>query len=381
MNSKQRMLTAMLNRQPDRVPVSPDMSNMIPCKLTGKPFWDIYLYKDPPLWKAYIDAVKYFGFDGWLADDANVNAVFDEIDCLADENKTFIVFQNEEKIITRRCCHSNGKKTWSPLATVYLRYDPPTITAAKNLDIPEIPETAVAITGIQQQKSGLELLREVNEYMGERGVVGMFVSVPILGRPEIDPYCIYDYIDHPEKVRQWAQEQHNKAIEQLNRIIDSPVKPDFILTGGSGMLIFNTPKIIKELTLPTLQELSRICKKANIPTQIHCCGPERELIRMCAEETDINNMNPLEIPPMGDCNLAEIKRQFGHKISLMGNIHTTSIMLHGSVEQVKTACKKALDDAAEGGGFILSTGDQCGRDTPEENIFAMIETAKTYGKY
>ena len=40
-----------------------------------------------------------------------------------------------------------------------------------------------------------------------------------------------------------------------------------------------------------------------------------------------------------------------------------------------------VNDAAEGGRFILSTGDQCGRDTPDENLFAMIETARTYGKY
>jgi uroporphyrinogen decarboxylase len=56
-------------------------------------------------------------------------------------------------------------------------------------------------------------------------------------------------------------------------------------------------------------------------------------------------------------------------------------MLNGSVQDVIDASKKAIDDAAAGGGFILSTGDQCGRDTPEENIFAMIETARTYGKY
>ena len=66
MTSRERMLIAMKNGQPDMVPVAPDISNMIPCKLTGKPFWDIYLYQDPPRWKTYIDAVRYFGFDGWL---------------------------------------------------------------------------------------------------------------------------------------------------------------------------------------------------------------------------------------------------------------------------------------------------------------------------
>ncbi len=52
-----------------------------------------------------------------------------------------------------------------------------------------------------------------------------------------------------------------------------------------------------------------------------------------------------------------------------------------SVQDVINASKKAIDDAKEGGRFILSTGDQCGRDTPFENIFAMVETARTYGKY
>jgi len=66
---------------------------------------------------------------------------------------------------------------------------------------------------------------------------------------------------------------------------------------------------------------------------------------------------------------------------LKGNLHTTKIMLKGSVREVKAASKKAIDQAAEGGGFILSTGDQCGRDTPEENIRVMIETARTYGVY
>ena len=45
------------------------------------------------------------------------------------------------------------------------------------------------------------------------------------------------------------------------------------------------------------------------------------------------------------------------------------------------AVNRAIDDAALGGGFILSTGDQCGRDAPDENLFVMVETARTYGQY
>ena len=84
-----------------------------------------------------------------------------------------------------------------------------------------------------------------------------------------------------------------------------------------------------------------------------------------------------------DCEAADAKhaREFGAEISLMGNLHTTEVMLKGTPDDVRRASKQAIDDAAEGGGFVLSTGDQCGRDTPEENILAMIEVARTYGKY
>ena len=62
MTSRERILTAMRRGVPDRVPVIPDISNMIPARLTGKPFWDIYFHRDPPLWKAYLHAMEYFAF-------------------------------------------------------------------------------------------------------------------------------------------------------------------------------------------------------------------------------------------------------------------------------------------------------------------------------
>ena len=114
---------------------------------------------------------------------------------------------------------------------------------------------------------------------------------------------------------------------------------------------------------------------------LHSCGKQRELIRWCAEETDLNCINPLEIPPMGDCDLAEVKQAHGHQLALMGNLHTTDVMLRGTPEDVARAARDAIDAAGDGGGFILSTGDQCGRDTPDENIHALVDVAKTYGKY
>jgi len=68
MTPKERFLTAMrAGGVPDRVPCTPDISNYIPCKRTGLPFWEIYFENKIPLWKAYLDAADYFGIEAWMA--------------------------------------------------------------------------------------------------------------------------------------------------------------------------------------------------------------------------------------------------------------------------------------------------------------------------
>ena len=48
MTSRERLLTSLRRRVPDRAPVSPDVSNMMPARYTGKPFWEVYVNHDPP---------------------------------------------------------------------------------------------------------------------------------------------------------------------------------------------------------------------------------------------------------------------------------------------------------------------------------------------
>ena len=65
----------------------------------------------------------------------------------------------------------------------------------------------------------------------------------------------------------------------------------------------------------------------------------------------------------------------------MGNLHTTEVMLRGTPALVREKSIAALEAAGTGGGFILSTGDQCGRDTPDENLFALVAAARDFGVY
>jgi uroporphyrinogen decarboxylase len=386
MTSRERMLTAMRNGQPDRIPVAPDFSNMIPCRLTGKAFWDIYLYQDPPLWRAYIDAVTYFGTDGWIysLDGFYVSDPAAPPPAPSDvTNETVIVEKTAERIVTRSYRQRQGQaKEWSHLVTVYPRADPPTTLIASKIDMARPPERWQPIEGVRPQKQGFELLAEALALFDNRGVIGAFAGAPMLGNPEQGSgYSIYDYHDRLDDVKAWSVACLEDSLAHLKRVLAGPCRPDFILTGGSGALVFNTPAILRELTLPGLKAITRLCKEAGIPSQIHCCGPERELVKMSALETDLSSINPLEIPPMGDCDLAELKKTFGDRLSLMGNLHTTEVMLLGSVKDVRRASLKAIRAAGANGGFILSTGDQCGRDTPDANIREMVNVANEFGVY
>ncbi|NQT21028.1 MAG: hypothetical protein HQ592_15075 [Planctomycetes bacterium] len=359
---------------------------MVPCRLTGKPFWDIYLYQDPPLWRAYINAVEYFGIDGWIYSldgfslpDPNQRKTQDD----GVKHETVIVSRSDERIITRGCTQRKGReREWWGNVTVYPRADSPTTLPASKIGMEPPPDEWWPVEGVKPQKKGFDLLKEALEYFDDRGVIGVWAGPPQLVGPEQGwGYSIYDYCDRYDEVKQWSVSAGERSVEHLKRVLEGPVWPDFILTGGSGMLVFMTPDIVRDLALPTLKRITEVCREAGIPSQVHCCGPERELVKMCAEETELTSINPLEVPPMGNCDLADVKRNHGHKLGLMGNLHTTDVMLRGSVKDVRRESLKAIRAAGRNGGFILSTGDQCGRDTPDENIREMINVANEFGVY
>lgn len=376
MTPRERLLTTLSGRVPDCVPVCPDFSNMIPAKLTGKPFWQLYLYNDPPIWEAYVHAAKYFGIDS-LMDLFPFTCPWER--GAGPEWERFIVFRTPERIVTQAVRKDGGNRVWAPTVDVYYVGDPPTHSVPpEKIGLAPVPERWEPLEGVKPVDTGPEGLRRMKELMGDQGIVGVYVTYSSALGGERD---VYHYYDNPGKHEQWAEERVAAAERRFEYVMSLEVKPDFIAVGGSGTLVYQTVAIFRQLAFPAVKRAIELATNAGFPTHIHSCGPEKALVKIMAEETSLTVIDPLERPPMGDCDLAEIKRLHGDRLVLKGNLHTTDIMLRGSVEDVIAASRKAMDDAAEGGRFILSTGDQCPRDTPEENLRAMVETARTYGRY
>ena len=379
MNNRERLLTVLRGDVPDCVPVAPDFSNMIPARRTGKPFWDLYLYNDPPIWEAYIDCAHHFDIDS-LMDGYFYYGYPAAPGAREPESwETFIVERSPERVITQQSILRGGAREWADWVSVYPAGDPPTRRiSVEKMHLPRVPENPVPLEGVKPVDHGPEGLKRVKELMGDQGLVGIsLISTVVLHNEE----AIMDYYMDPDKYVRLADTRIAEVDRRFEHLMSLDVRPDFLCVGGSGTLVTQTPDFFKQVCFPAVKHAIDLATAASIPTHVHSCGPEKELVRIMAEETSLTVIDPLEMPPMGDCDLAEMKRLYGDRIVLKGNLHTTRTMLHGSADDVRRAAREAIDAAGAGGRFILSTGDQCGRDTPDENLHALVETARTYGRY
>ena len=73
-------------------------------------------------------------------------------------------------------------------------------------------------------------------------------------------------------------------------------------------------------------------------------------------------------------DLAEAKRQVGHRVALQGNVDH-ELMVTGSLEQIDQAVRSCIQ-AGGHEGHILNLGNGLNKDTPFDNVCRLIETAK-----
>lgn len=376
MTSRERMICAMKGGTPDRVPAAPDISNMIPCKLTGKPFWNIYFHNSPPLWKAYLNAARTYGIDGWFT--------YGQLDYAYPVNipeRSEILSKAPDRL-TVRYTYETPKGELSKVVA-YPSDNPPT-----NVEkvIKNLKEDFGKFVYLLQTPTSYdsEVFTQQKKYMGESGIMCVPATAPGLhslvdyfeGGLEAMTYALYDY---PELFDELIELYHKRSVKECEMAIDAGT--DSILTGGSGSITLASPELWRRFSLPSIKEITRICRQAGVISGIHSCGLEMYIVETCANETELDYINPLEIPPMGDCTLKKAREVAGKRLCLMGNLNTPSLMLKGTADKVRLESLRAILDAGHDGAFVLSTGDQCGRDTPEENLLAMVETTREFGKY
>ena len=78
-------------------------------------------------------------------------------------------------------------------------------------------------------------------------------------------------------------------------------------------------------------------------------------------------------------DMAKAKETLGKNACLIGNVPSSMLGL-ATPDEVKAYCKKLIDTAGKGGGFIMGNGAFFDEAKPE-NVKAMVDFTKEYGVY
>jgi uroporphyrinogen decarboxylase len=109
----------------------------------------------------------------------------------------------------------------------------------------------------------------------------------------------------------------------------------------------------------------------------HSCGNVRPIIPDLIE-MGIDILNPVHITAKG-MEPFQLKKDFGNDIVFWGGgVDTQRVLPLGTIQDVKEDVKKNIEALAPGGGFIFSAVHNVQAEVPPENIMAMWETLMEY---
>jgi uroporphyrinogen-III decarboxylase len=132
--------------------------------------------------------------------------------------------------------------------------------------------------------------------------------------------------------------------------------------------------------VPQLRRFTELGHQYGMKVMLHCCGGFRELIPSMIE-AGLDGLHAIQ-PSCRGMDLHELKRDFGDKIVFNGCIDSNFVLIQGTPDYVREETKRTIDIMKPGGGFIAGAShDYLLEETPVENVHAMFETIRTYGKY
>ena len=137
--------------------------------------------------------------------------------------------------------------------------------------------------------------------------------------------------------------------------------------------------IFKRHFRPRYQALVDLGKAHGAQVMIHTCGSSswayEDFIEM-----GINAVDTLQ-PEAKEMSPAYLKRTFGGRLAFHGCISTAGPVAFGSVQDVVDYCRETLAIMMPGGGYCFSPTHALQDNSPTENVVAMYETARKHGVY
>ncbi|MBI2927430.1 MAG: hypothetical protein HYY24_17170 [Verrucomicrobia bacterium] len=156
---------------------------------------------------------------------------------------------------------------------------------------------------------------------------------------------------------------------------------DFVFTGDDYAATdkpFVSPRMFRELLAPPLKRVMTGFKELDLFVIKHTDGNIIPILDLIVD-SGIDALDPID--PIAGLDIGEMKRRFGHRLALKGNVDCAHTLTNGTEKQVVEETLGVIRKAAAGGGLIVSSSNSIHSGVKPGNYLAMWNVIRTYGRY
>ena len=141
-----------------------------------------------------------------------------------------------------------------------------------------------------------------------------------------------------------------------------------------------SPEMYRRLIKPRqAKAFAYIHERTKAPLMYHTCGSVYDIMEDLIE-IGVDALNPVQTTA-AKMEPERLKEEFGDQISFWGGIDSHRVLPWGTKEEVKEEVYRVIHTLGPGGGYILNSVHNIQHNVPIENLIAMFEAAREYGQY
>lgn len=221
----------------------------------------------------------------------------------------------------------------------------------------------------QSTQTAARLARE-HEIAFITGIRGPFSTASLLmGMQDL----FIAFYKHPAMVKDIFDKTTEFFIEAGRKLVENGV--DVLCVHEDLGFDTNTlisPQLYQKFLLPYHQHLFGSLAAFGVPVILHSDGNINKFMDWLTSYP-IQALHPLQRSAHMD--LAEVKKLWGDRLCLIGNVDATQILVNGSDEEIEADVKRCIEIAAPGGGYVMASDHSLNMGIPVANALKYLELA------
>jgi uroporphyrinogen decarboxylase len=183
----------------------------------------------------------------------------------------------------------------------------------------------------------------------------------------LNPRKVHDFL---EKLVELHLENLEKYLKLVGKYIDVIVFGDDLGMQTGPQF---SPEMYREFFKPRHGKMWKRAKElADVKVMLHCCGGVRQLLPDLID-AGLDAINPVQVSSRG-MEPEKLKADFGDKLVFWGGgCDTQHILPLGTPDEVRAHVRRQVDILSKGGGFVFQQVHNILANVPPENIVAMFE--------